>query len=123
MSACSDRKVCNLTHSRICSLLSLLIAPTIGLKHCLSMTGYSFFSWNLALLCSFPLELYGDSLRIPMMLPLVVLGIPSSLALVSNIFGGVHRIISLSRCAGVHVLGADACLHHHSAARSPAHGG
>lgn len=62
----------------------MVIAPTIGLQHCLSMTGYSFFAWNLALLCSFPLELYGDVLRIPMMLPLVVLGIPSSLALVSR---------------------------------------
>jgi hypothetical protein len=48
------------------------------------MTGYSFFSWNLALLCSFPLELYSDVLHIPAMLPLVLLGIPSSLALVSS---------------------------------------
>jgi hypothetical protein len=44
------------------------------------MTGYSFFSWNLALLCSFPLENYKEFLRIPTMLPLVILGIPSSLA-------------------------------------------
>eukprot|EP01035_Chromulina_nebulosa_P027670 gene27670-36420_t len=28
-------------------LLAFVIAPPIGMKHCLSMTGYSFFSWNL----------------------------------------------------------------------------
>ncbi|KAJ1430071.1 hypothetical protein B484DRAFT_54184 [Ochromonadaceae sp. CCMP2298] len=66
--------------SSIYRLLSMLIAPPIELRHCLSMTGYSFFSWNLALLCAFPLENYKEVLRIPTMLPLVILGIPSSLA-------------------------------------------
>ena len=64
------------------SLLAFVIAPPIGMKHCLSMTGYSFFSWNLALLCSYPLELYKEDISIPLSLPLMVFCIPSSLALV-----------------------------------------
>ena len=63
-------------------VLAYVIAPPINMKHCLSMTGYSFFSWNLALLCSYPLELYKDSVSIPLSLPLMVFCIPSSLALV-----------------------------------------
>jgi hypothetical protein len=60
-------------------LLALLVAPSIEFKHCLCMTGYGFFAWNLALLCSFPIENFKD-LNIPIMLPIVVFGIPSSLA-------------------------------------------
>ena len=63
-------------------LLAFVIAPSIGMKHCLSMTGYSFFSWNLALLCSYPLELYKEDIAIPLSLPLMIFCIPSSLALV-----------------------------------------
>lgn len=104
----------------------MVIAPTIGLKHCLSMTGYSFFAWNLALLCSFPLELYGDVLRIPMMLPLVVLGIPSSLALVSKgrFCCALFRLVSshsfsctcLLLFTGLYVLGANSGVDHSAAA-------
>mmetsp|Transcript_27612 Transcript_27612/g.39197 ORF Transcript_27612/g.39197 Transcript_27612/m.39197 type:complete len:718 (+) Transcript_27612:13-2166(+) len=67
--------------SAIYRVLAYVIAPPINMKHCLSMTGYSFFSWNLALLCSYPLELYKDSTSIPLSLPLMVFCIPSSLAL------------------------------------------
>mmetsp|Transcript_8914 Transcript_8914/g.14815 ORF Transcript_8914/g.14815 Transcript_8914/m.14815 type:complete len:736 (+) Transcript_8914:105-2312(+) len=66
--------------SSVYRLLALITAPTIELKHCLSVTGYSFFSWNLALLSLFPLENYKETLRIPTMFPLVIFGIPSSLA-------------------------------------------
>jgi hypothetical protein len=69
--------------STLYRILAYVIAPPIGLKHCLSMTGYSFFSWNLALLCMYPLELYKDDIKIPISLPLVIFCIPSSLALVS----------------------------------------
>lgn len=61
-------------------LLALLVAPSIELKHCLCVTGYGFFAWNVALLCIYPLENFSDSLGIPTMLPLVIFGIPSSLA-------------------------------------------
>ena len=61
-------------------VLAVLIAPSIQFKHCVSMTGYSFFAWNLAILGSFPLENYHDLLKVPSVVPLVLFGVPSSLA-------------------------------------------
>lgn len=51
--------------SFIYRLLSYVIAPTIELKHCLCMTGYSLFSWIMALLVSYPLEVYEDIFGLP----------------------------------------------------------
>jgi hypothetical protein len=50
-------------------LLSFVIAPAIELKHCLCMTGYSFFSWSAAMLLSYPLEIYEDLIGLPIALP------------------------------------------------------
>lgn len=64
-------------------LVAMLLSPQIGFKHCFCMIGYSFFAWNLALLIAYPLEMYKDSLNLPfsaILIPLVILGIPSSLA-------------------------------------------
>ena len=63
-------------------LLALVIAPGIQFKHCLSVTGYSFFAWSLALLCSYPLEKHKAVLPVPVpiALPLVLFGIPAALA-------------------------------------------
>ena len=69
--------------SALYRLLALLVAPSIEFKHCLCVTGYGFFAWNIALLCIYPLENFSDMLGIPTMLPLVIFGIPSSLAQVS----------------------------------------
>ena len=61
--------------------LAFLIAPAIEFKHCMCMTGYSFFSWSLALLLSYPLEVYEENIGIPTSLPLVIFGLPSAIAL------------------------------------------
>ncbi len=37
-------------------LLAVMVAPSIGIKQCLGLLGYSFYSWNLALLFTLPLE-------------------------------------------------------------------
>jgi hypothetical protein len=61
-------------------LLALLVAPSIQYKHCLSIIGYSFYSWNLALLTILPLEHYKTDLKIPALLPLVIFGLPASIS-------------------------------------------
>ena len=61
-------------------LLSFVIAPGIYFKHCLCITGYSFYAWSLALLCSYPVEKYKSTLGLPVALPLVLFGIPAALA-------------------------------------------
>jgi hypothetical protein len=61
-------------------LLALVIAPSIHFKHCLSVSGYSFFAWSLALLCSYPVEKHKSVLAIPLALPLVLFGLPAALA-------------------------------------------
>lgn len=66
--------------SSLYRLLAFVLAPTIDIRHCLSMTGYSFFAWNLALLCTYPLERYQDFIGLPIALPLALFGIPSALA-------------------------------------------
>lgn len=61
--------------------LSMIIAPQILYKHCLSIVGYSFVCWNLALLCSLLLEPFKDMLPlVNAYLPLVLLGLPASIA-------------------------------------------
>ena len=44
--------------SALYRLLAFVIAPTINMRHCLSVTGYSFFAWDLALLLLYPMEIY-----------------------------------------------------------------
>jgi hypothetical protein len=61
-------------------ILALVIAPGIHLKHSLCITGYSFFAWSLALLCSYPVEKHKNLLAIPLALPLVLFGLPAALA-------------------------------------------
>ena len=46
-----------------------MIASTIELKHCLSITGYRFFAWNVALLISYPLESYLAVISLPVFFP------------------------------------------------------
>lgn len=41
-------------------LLAMVIAPSIGIKQCLSILGYGFFSWNAALLSTLPLEHFNE---------------------------------------------------------------
>jgi hypothetical protein len=61
--------------------LSMILAPHIQYKHCLSMVGYSFICWNLALLVSLILEPFKDMLPLAnAYLPLVFLGLPASIA-------------------------------------------
>ncbi len=69
-----------LMHHPSCRILTYFVAPAIEFKHCLSVTGYSLFSWSLALLMSFPLEVYESSLGIPVMTPLVLVGLPAAVA-------------------------------------------
>ena len=67
-------------------IIAWALSPSIGIKQCLSSTGYSFFAWNFALLCAYPFEIYKDSLNWsfqPILVPLLLIGIPSSLAQVS----------------------------------------
>ena len=66
--------------SALYRLLAFVIAPTINMRHCLSVTGYSFFAWDLALLLLYPMEIYQEYTSLPAMLPLVLFGLPSSLA-------------------------------------------
>eukprot|EP01032_Pedospumella_encystans_P011246 gene11246-13086_t len=66
--------------SALYRLLALLVAPSIEFKHCLCVTGYGFFAWNAALLCSYPIENYKEYVEVPLMLPLVLFGLPAALA-------------------------------------------
>lgn len=66
--------------SALYRILAFVIAPTIELKHCLCVTGYSFFAWSLSLLLSYPLDAYQDTIGIPVFLPLILLGLPSAIA-------------------------------------------
>lgn len=61
-------------------LLAFVIAQSISMKHCLCLVGYSFFAWNVALICSYPLEKYQEFIGIPIALPIVLFGIPSAIA-------------------------------------------
>jgi hypothetical protein len=61
-------------------ILAMVVAPHISFKHCLSVIGYSFYAWNIALLCSLPLEHYKEQLGLPILLPLVIFGLPTSIA-------------------------------------------
>jgi len=66
--------------SALYRILSFVVAPTIELKHCLCVTGYSFFAWSLSLLLSYPLDAYQETVGIPVFLPLILLGLPSAIA-------------------------------------------
>jgi hypothetical protein len=61
-------------------ILAYFIAPKLDLRRCLSITGYSFFAWNLSLLLSYPIEAFQEVSYVPAALPLVVFGLPSAIA-------------------------------------------
>lgn len=61
-------------------LLSFVLAPGIYMRHCLCLSGYSFFAWSAALLCSYPVERHKHILGVPVALPLVLFGMPAALA-------------------------------------------
>lgn len=62
-------------------LLSLVLAPWIEFRHCLSVIGYSFFPWVLALLLSQLLERWEDlPPGVPAVTPLLLLGLPAAVA-------------------------------------------
>lgn len=62
-------------------ILALMMAPNILYKHCLSIVGYSFVAWNIALLITLPLEAYKNVLPwLSAYLPLMIFGLPASLA-------------------------------------------
>ena len=61
-------------------LVAWLLTPIVTLRHCLCMTGYSFYPWILAISCSYCLEV-GLGLDKPHSVPLILFGIPSSIAL------------------------------------------
>lgn len=60
--------------------LAIFVAPSIQFKHCLCVTGYSFFFWSLAILSTLPLEHYRDSISLPILTPLIIIGLPCSIA-------------------------------------------
>lgn len=65
-------------------LLSLVLVPWIEFRHCLSVIGYSFFPWVLALLLSQLLETWEDlPPGVPAVTPLLLLGLPAAFAQVS----------------------------------------
>jgi hypothetical protein len=66
--------------SSLYRLLAFVIAPTLDMRHCLSITGYSFFAWNLSLLLSIPLESNQGLTGLPVFLPLFLFGLPSAIA-------------------------------------------
>ena len=64
-------------------LVAMMLSPSISFQQCTVMVGYSFFVWNIAIMCAYPFEIYKDLLNLPfspILIPLVVLGLPSSLA-------------------------------------------
>lgn len=66
--------------SSLYRILTFVIAPSIEMRHCLSVMGYSFFAWNVALICSYPLERYYDVIGLPISLPIILFGIPAAVA-------------------------------------------
>ena len=60
--------------------MAYCVSPWIEFKHCLCIVGYSFYSWSLALLLSYPLEHYQELFKIPPTLPLILLGGPAAIA-------------------------------------------
>jgi hypothetical protein len=72
-------------------ILAMILAPNILYKHCLCVVGYSFVAWNLALLLSLAMEQsihnasnLDNSVVAFSFLPLVILGLPASIAQVRN---------------------------------------
>lgn len=66
--------------STLYQVVGWLLAPPIRFTHCLCMVGYSFYSWMLAMSCSYFLEVVLGLDR-PHSVPLIIFGIPSSVSL------------------------------------------
>lgn len=60
-------------------LLAFIIAPDLDLRHCLCVTGYSYFWWSVALALSHLCDMH-DEVGVPASFPLALIGIPSSVA-------------------------------------------
>jgi len=70
--------------SSLYRVVAMVLAPAIHMKHTLCMTGYSFYPWMVALLTSHILEEYvlaRESHELARVAPLLVIGLPSSLAM------------------------------------------
>ena len=76
-------------------LLSFLIAPDIAFRHCLCITGYSFFSWSIALILSHLCDLYKT--WVPAYIPLAAFGLPSAIAIVRTSSNGITLLVCLLR--------------------------
>jgi len=91
--------------------VAMLLAPTIKFKHTVCMTGYSFYPWMIALLCSHVLEVFilpKDVHELARVAPLLVIGLPSSLAMGSLFWdmAPVAQVLTLrptacSACPGI----------------------
>jgi hypothetical protein len=68
-------------------LFAFLVAPSIRIRHCLCLSGYSFFSWNAALLVSYALRVYFPYLQLPPKVGLVLFSVPCALAQVQSEHG------------------------------------
>ncbi len=75
--------------SLIYRFISILIAPSIEFKHCLCLSGYSYYAWCFALLISYFVE---SSYGLSMLWPLVLIGIPSA---ISQVILFLYHIIML----------------------------
>lgn len=61
-------------------LFAFLVAPSIRIRHCLCLTGYSFYSWIVALLVSYGLRVYYPYLHFPPKIGLVLFSVPCAIA-------------------------------------------
>ncbi len=64
--------------STLYRLLGFAMLPQLKFKHCLCITGYSFYYWNLAILVYYPLDSWTNSFSSS--IPLVIFGLPTAFA-------------------------------------------
>ena len=70
-------------------LFAFLVAPSIRIRHCLCLTGYSFYSWIIALLVSHSLSVYYPYLHLPPKIGLVLFSVPCAIAQVKFIISSL----------------------------------
>lgn len=91
----------------ICRLFAFLVAPSIRIRHCLCLTGYSFYSWIVALLVSYGLRVYYPYLHFPPKIGLVLFSVPCAIAQVSyySYYFESINFINIGLCfLGIHTL-------------------
>lgn len=84
-------------------LLAFFVAPTIELKQCLCITGYSFFSWSMAMIASYPLEVYEEFFGLPIAMPLVLFGLPSAISLAATFWDQTPSSSLTLRTSALHI--------------------